>query len=839
MTRRWHDSRRGAPVVGALLMAAAMATALPVSAEGQTVESSSADQPTCQRNAGCGRSGRSAKPRRQAKAKRQEKQQPHDTAADPGGSQNPQTPAPNAKDTGNPDPFRELGAGSPLCREPGVSSRPGCRLSGSVAHTFPVSNYGLDIQIETRIDKVESNLFVALQSVASLVWLGLVYALMGVLLLVEWAFSLDLLNRSLSSATRAIDRLHETVFGTPWFMAAIAVAGLWGIWRGLVQMETLRTIVGLAATVGLMLVALVLINDPRGTVGHGSQLANDASLGVLSAASTGHTADPKGALATAQHRLFDQLVIGPWCALQFGSVKWCTRKGPRGVSQADLWLSFPAGGKQRKALYALTKDKDPPNSGGGLLDTLKNAGEGLSKYGPAGIGLSLNPLGGGGGSGDATVLKTFRDAVPVAPERVQMQEQDGTFTRIALLALVAVGLAGAICLLLYLAIKLVLAGVMALLLILLSPAMLLAPAFGEAGREAFITWAKRLLGAIAAKLIFSLLLAIVIVAATTLASLPIGWFGVWLLQAAFWWGILIKRHELLGFLSAGSHGDDQGRNGSSIWQAHRNARAVGSIATTATAAATLLPRRGGQARVASKLGRQEADRRAVSGGASTALDREAEHSHGVELAGARRTVAHRPDLERTASALDRELSPYERNLARFTSEGRRPRPPTEQERAMLAQRDRVQRLLGSDEMRTADHTVREADRSRAREGSEAGRAERGAWRERRRLELATDRPPEHETHLRAAGIDPRDYQRADPARKLELRRTSQDAIDRHRSLLDAAPTQDSGQPTPHQVTAAKRYLDAGELASTSKSELARVRHEHKVRKRRAHLHRRR
>ena len=771
-------------------------------------------------------------PRRPAK---QKSAQPDQQVA--GSAPVPADPSAAADEKGNPDPFRELGAGSPLCRERRLRERPSCRIAGSAAHTFPISNYGLDIQIEPRIDKVEANLLTALQSVAALVWLGLVYALKGVLLLLEWAFSLDLLNQAMSSAARAIDRLHDTVLGRPWFMAALALTGLWGIWRGLVQMQTIRTLVGLAATVALMVAALWLINDPRGTVGYGSRLANDASIGVLSAATSGRGDDPQGGLARAQTRLFDQLVVRPWCALQFGSVRWCLARRGGKPSQAELWLAFPAEGKERKALYELTKKEGTGSGGGGLGDALKGAVKGMQTLGPAGLGLGLGQALLGGGDDDKTA-KAFRDAVPVAPERVRMQEQGGTFTRIALLTLVAIGLLGAICLLLYLAIKLVLAGLLALILILLSPAMLLAPAFGEAGRDAFLGWAKRLGGAIAAKLIFALLLAVVVVSATSLAALPIGWFGAWLIQAAFWWGILIKRHELLGFLSVGAQGERQGQ-GSSLWVAHRNARAAGAMAKTAGAVATVVPARAHKAQSAARLGRQEAARRSVGEGAQSELDRAADRARSTEVDGAQRSLAMRPELERTRQALDRELSPYERTLARATAEQRQPRPPTEQERQMLAKRDRVETILGAADMRRAEQTVREADRARAREGTDAGRIERAAWREHRRRDLAAGLAPEHESSLRAAAIDPRDYEHADPARKAELRRVSQRAIERDRDLLGAVRSDEAGQPTAQEVRSAKRHVDPVALSEASKRELARARQERSVRKRRANLHRRR
>jgi hypothetical protein len=456
---------------------------------------------------------------------------------------------------------------------------------------------------------VENNLFAALQSVAVFAWLGLVYALKGTLLLLEWAFSLDLLNEAMREVREALGRLHHRVLGRPWFLAALSVAGLWGIWRGLVQRRAEQTLAGLAGTVGLMLVALVLINDPVGTVGHASRMASDASLGFMGAASSGRTRGSEASLARANERLFDALVVRPWCALQFGDVRWCLRRGRGHPAPADVWLAFPGDGEEREGLYRLSKGEDP--SSGGFFSDLPGPLENLVAGGnPALAGLvsGLRKLGGGGGSGE--VPDSVRRAVPRAPEKVRMQEKGGTFTRLALLGLIVVGLLGAISLLLYLAVRLVLAGLLALILLLLAPAMLLAPAFGDAGRATFVAWLKRLAGALAAKLIYSLLLAVVVVGATALAALGVGWFGTWLLQLAYWWGILLKRTELLGFVSVGSQQEGRGE-GLGVMRAYYGMRAARNIAGGAAAGAGALPRRGGQALAAQRLGKAESRRSEV------------------------------------------------------------------------------------------------------------------------------------------------------------------------------------------------------------------------------------
>jgi hypothetical protein len=735
---------------------------------------------------------------------------------------------------GNPDPFASLGARSPFCRRAGLGSRPGCRIAGSIAHTYPVSNYGLDVQVETRIDKVENNLFAALQSVGALVWLGLVYALKGVLLLLEWAFSLDLLDEAMGSVRRALEQLHRRVLGTPWFMAAIAIAGLWGIWRGLVQRQTIQTATGLAATVALMLCALVVIRDPAGTVGHASRLANEASLGFMSAASSGTVDRPEQSFARSSERLFDALVLRPWCALQFGDVRWCTAMRKQGFSNADLWLAFPADGEQRAALYKLTKGEDPDS--GGVFDDLGDLVGGVLRHGPGpltGLLLSLQASGDASGGLPAEVKGLVRED----ESKVTLQEKGGTFTRIALLCLVALGLLGAICLLLYLAIKLVLAGLLALLLLLLAPAMLLAPAFGDTGREAFMSWAKRLVAAIAAKLIYALLLALVTVAAGALAALPVGWFGTWLLQIAFWWGVLIKRHELTGFLSVGQHGAER-RGPSTLLRTYQNARAARAVTVGAGAAAAALPMLAGRRALAARQDRTEGRRRAVALSAGERLDRSAERERALELAEAERILELRRDLLRTRDAIDRKLAPYHAHLAEATARGRPPRPPNQDERGLFATRDRVDRRLDSDEHRRAQAVAREAERTRAREGRPISQAELAAWRVRRRRDIDQRLAAGDPRNLRAAGIDPRDHRKASPAERAELERRSAVAIERDRALLAAVPREERRSPLPSDVERAAVRVDTDELRLRGREERAAWRHEREVRRRRAHLYRR-
>jgi hypothetical protein len=406
----------------------------------------------------------------------------------------------------------------------------------------------------------------------------------------------------------------------------------------------------------------------------------------------------------------------------------------------------------------------------------------------------------------------------------------------ALLCLVALGLAGAICLLLYLAIKLVLAGLMSLILLLLAPAMLLAPAFGESGRATFVAWAKRLVGALAAKLIYALLLALVVVGATALASLEIGWFGTWLLQTAFWWGILIKRKELTGFLTVG-HQDDR-RGQSTLLRTYQTARLATATAAGAKAATLAAPSRARTRARETLMARSQASRRATQLAAEEELGRAAERARELELAGSRERVALRTTLDRERRALEHELAPYDRDTARARAVGQDPRPPTADEELWLDRRATLERALGSQPMRQAERTVAEAERSNAREGRVVTRADAAAWREQRRRDIDQGLPPEHERHLRAAGIDPRELRDVDRGRRAELVERSRTTIERHRALLAALPQDGAGQATPNELARADTLLGRDELRPRRREERARATHERHERQRRQGLYRR-
>ena len=456
----------------------------------------------------------------------------------------------------------ELTGGSEFCHREGLdaTTRERCRQAGSIARSYPLWSYGLDNQIRGGMTEIRKSMASGVNELLVTVWGALLFAVNGVLVMLDWAFSFDLVNRSMAGVAQGLYELHANVLGTWWMSLGIAVAALTGIWNGLVRMRTTQTMAGLAATVALMVVAMVIIQQPQETVGDLSRQANDASLGVWSVAAKGSVRDPDAAFAGTSKQMFDTLVLRPWCALQFGDVGFCLKRidkacrieerdwlpdsGPKcdvaGQTVADAWLSSPAGSERRRQLWHYLDKND----------------------------------------GDHAAL---------------MGRPESIAARGALLFLIAGGLLGAILLIGGLSLSLLVAALQALILLLFAPAMLIAPCFGDPGRRATVTWLTRLGEAVVRKFVYAIVLAVIMLIATIIAALPSVSFGAsWMILFAFWWGALLRRRQLFHFLTPNSDdgvGIGRALGAAGVLLGYRAVRTTTGATRTGTRAVTGLPRR--------------------------------------------------------------------------------------------------------------------------------------------------------------------------------------------------------------------------------------------------------
>lgn len=684
------------------------------------------------------------------------------------------------------DPFGAMGGGSPFCRRRDLADaeRRNCRGSGAVSHPVRIDHYGFDIHIDTGVDNVTGNFSKGLQDIAQMLWMVLLYLVKGTTLGLEWAFSLDLLGETMGGARRALDRMHRQVVGDGWLLAAISAAGLWGIYRGLVQRRTNEAFTGLAATVLLMVAGLVVVSDPVGTVGRASDLANQAALGIVSGATTGSAQRPARGFGEAMRGVFDQAVLRPWCALQFSDVQFCLSRPrdaieghdvpddpavmaayARAPTVADLFLAFEPNGEgdvdQRDQLYESWKD---------------NEGDRLQSV-------------------------------------VRIQKQPSTGPRLALLAVIAIGQLGMVFLLGWLAMRLLGYGGLALVLLLVAPVMLLAPALGDSGRAAFVAWVKRLAGALVAKAVYAVLLAVVLVATGAMAEIDsLGWIAVWLLQAVVWWTLFLRRDEIIALATSPRAGNPDGRSLlQRAFYTHRLASTVLEVAG------------GGRAALARQTVGRLRDRRAATATAVQAVaDRQLRRQASTDL-GKREREAHEVvarDRETThdIGQANRALASYDKHAATAQAAGA-PRPePTAAQAAILSHRDWLTATKPSNVQVDAARGLL-AD---AAAGDHQAGGREAAYIRRRRREIDS-LPVDHDNNLRAAGIDPERYRHARGTDRDRLRSQAEQALQRERARLAVAPADQAGPPTASEISKARATFASADVRAARREQTRQLR----------------
>jgi hypothetical protein len=667
------------------------------------------------------------------------------------------------------DPFNSLGGQSPSCQHGAAGqSATNCRATGSPAHRYPIGNYTYDIKIDTGVTHFTDNLLAALQTLASFLWLGFLYAVKGVLLALDWAFHLNLINTNIHKVHGGLLTM-DGIFGldSGYFSLALSLAALWGMWHGFVRGKYIETIAGLGACVGLMLIALLIVHDPAGTVGKvgnwGDSAGREVASGVAGAVQPGNQAQAdEDGLDRGAQAIFDTIVLRPWCALEFGDVSFCLSRPPtnakyydeggadnlrhdaeRARTIAELWLRFPANGDERDALYESWK------------------------------------------SGKDTATRP----------RVEMMQGQSTGKRLALLVIIIVGLLGALLLLGWIAFWLIAFAALALFFLLLAPFMFLLPALGDAGRRGFVAWGKRLLGALIAKLLYAIVLGIVIYVAALIAELGdpggLGWLGVWVIEAIFWWVALLKRHELVNLLTFDAAHGGQGA-------ATRRDGLAGLYFRTRIAQEAM---RAVHRPVARHVRRQAARESMTEAGAARTAARErlghhAERALNLEYEQSQHKLRERRDLQNELKGVDAALRPADEARA-LQGAGTPQATPlaAEQEHRLRRRRDMLQDLINAPGMRQAEQTVRRAAENETNHGRRWTSDDHDQWIERRRRELAQKAPaaddPEREgwtdRRLLAAGISPVDYREATPEEKEELLDRAARAGQIQRDLMRGVP----------------------------------------------------
>jgi hypothetical protein len=482
------------------------------------------------------------------------------------GAQAPQTDeeAAGGSTQAEADPLVSNGLGSPLCKGTlgagalSASSRRDCETSGFSAAAAPTGNYGIDVHIDTGLLGLSSGGLLSIVQDLFVVplWMALVWSVHALVVMLEWCFTIDLLDSAAAGGVGRGLRQMQASFTEPWLASVLAVAAVLALYGGLVRRRVADTL-GQALAMGTMMVGgLWVIADPAGTVGALGRWANQASLGTLAVSSRGTPSGPGRALVDSMATLFASAVEAPWCYLEFGDVSWCrnpARLDPRlreaglkiavaelamigcNASPAPFSQCAAAGSTQAKALEHSASLLRYARSNGAIFLALPANGPARNS-----INQESSLLRAMCQSSEATHCRG-----PTAAQ-AEFRTNGGTWPRVGGLLMIVGGVLGMMLLFGFLALRLLGAAIFSLLYLLLAPAVVLAPALGDAGRAVFRKWAAQLLSAVVSKLLFSFLLGVVLGVLAILASLEaLGWWTQWLLMSAFWWGAFARRHQAL------------------------------------------------------------------------------------------------------------------------------------------------------------------------------------------------------------------------------------------------------------------------------------------------------
>jgi hypothetical protein len=393
---------------------------------------------------------------------------------------------------------------------------------------------------------------------ASVLWALTSFLANLLISLFAFAFSLDLVNGSdatggagaLAPVSQAIHAIYANVFGAPWLVLAVAVVGIWAMWKALVQRRYSETAGALGLSLVYVVATLFFVAQPGQTIGAASQWTNRMSVAFLSVSGHGGAQAKEG---DAQ-QLFDLLVFKPWAVLEFGGLEHCAleNSGSEDADPESVAVRPLSSDPTRDAELARRLQGGTEVSADGKV-CVNNAAKYGSHFLRFAIGTderdaeydALN-------HGDSSKLPeadperhTYKLGVADKPATDAMEE-GGQYQRLLLAIVVFCGELGAFCLLGALSVGVILAQVLLLLLLAFAPVALVAAAIPGRGHAFFRGWLEKLAGYLLKKAAYSLVLAILLAVNGALASATsqLGWLMSFGLQALFFWAVFLQRKAL-------------------------------------------------------------------------------------------------------------------------------------------------------------------------------------------------------------------------------------------------------------------------------------------------------
>ncbi|GAC1434999.1 MAG: hypothetical protein NVSMB51_03500 [Solirubrobacteraceae bacterium] len=464
------------------------------------------------------------------------------------------------------------GFGSPECAPGaragayGPQAASDCKVSGVSTAAAPLDHYAFDVHIDTGPTKIDNSIFSVLQSVLlGSVWTALVWLVHVVIVALQWCYAIDLLGPETTGPVAGALLTLRDALSVPWLALLLSGAGVALAYRGLILRHVAESLGQAALMLCMMAAGLWLVADPQGTIGQAHELADTAGAGSIAAIVGSDAAAPRRGLRDSLATIFAGAVTDPWCYMEFGDVEWCrnpARMSPslRAEAMRIASIDRAVAGCHHGSVAGL-----PPNVCSSR-DTLARAqltaqAAALERAHANGeLFLALPPSSRPRNSihSDAANPSLLHalcggddlGACPAATARLaSFRTERGTWPRAGGLLLISAGTTGMLLLFGFIALRLLGASLMTVVFLLLAPVAALAPTLGQGGRDAFKLWAGRLLGAVLAKLLYSVMLGVLLLVVHMLQGLQfLGWWMQWLLVAAFWWLAFLHRHRLLDYV---------------------------------------------------------------------------------------------------------------------------------------------------------------------------------------------------------------------------------------------------------------------------------------------------
>ena len=480
---------------------------------------------------------------------------------------------------------------------------PASPLEGSgLFDRYPLGRYGLDQHFDAVSASLTGGVDVSgvpsmiAYFLASVLWSLTSFLANTLISLFAFAFSLDLLGGSeatggagaLAPVSRAIHSIYADVLGAPWLVLAVAVVGLWAMWKALVQRRYAETAGALALSLIYVVVALFFVAQPGASVGAVSKWTNEMSVAFLSIAERGQPSGGARARDGAADRLFELLVLDPWVVLNFGGLEHCALTvNAQGDSDPESAPVRPlSANPSRDAALSRRLASGTEVSADGKV-CVNNRNKYAQRFLRYGTGTDerngeYDALDDGDASKLDDAARSGYRLGPADRPATDAMEQGGQYQRLLIAIVVFIGELGAFCLLGALAVGIILAQVLLLLLLAFAPVALIAAAIPGRGHAFFRAWLEKLAGYLLRKAAYSLVLAILLAVNGALAGATsqLGWLMSFGLQAFFFWAVFLQRKSLVeGLVGVATGSGAPGREGTlRLMALYSGARTVASPA---------------------------------------------------------------------------------------------------------------------------------------------------------------------------------------------------------------------------------------------------------------------